>query len=320
MKAARLSLCALVALAGVFLAAVPASADYKLAVSYYKQGRFDKAIQELKPDLDQNPDWEFGHRLMGLCYLNLKNNALAIASLSRAVQLQSAAFPAYQGLGQAYYNLQRFDNSVQILNQGESLAKEPDERYNLHHLRGSAYYRLEKFREAADDLAAAIRLRTTDWTNYSQLGIAYYNLGRHEDAQQALLKALALRPGHNVTTEYMGKTYFKRGVASLSDRQYTQAIEHFRKARDYTPNDGFVFYNIAEAYLFQQNYTEAEKSLNQALSLMPRSAEVFQRLGLVYEKQKKWDQAMEAYRKAFELNPSPGLQEALNRIAELKKR
>ena len=47
----------------------PAAADYKQAVAFYNQGQFDKAIQELKPDLDRNPDWEFGHRLLGLCYL-----------------------------------------------------------------------------------------------------------------------------------------------------------------------------------------------------------------------------------------------------------
>ena len=87
-------------------------ADYKQAVQYYSQQRYDKAIQELKPELDLNPEWEFGHRLMGLSYLNLKNNALAIASLTRAVQLKSTAFPAYQGLGQAYFNMQKFDNCV----------------------------------------------------------------------------------------------------------------------------------------------------------------------------------------------------------------
>ena len=45
------------------------AADYKQAVAYYNQGQFDKTIQELKSDLDRNPDWEFGHRLLGLSYL-----------------------------------------------------------------------------------------------------------------------------------------------------------------------------------------------------------------------------------------------------------
>src|SRR5687767_15888173 len=91
----------------------PAMADYKQAVTYYNQSRFDKTIQELKPDLESNSDWEFGHRLMGLSYLSLKNNALAISSLTRAVQLKSTAFPTYLGLGQAYFNMQRLDNCVQ---------------------------------------------------------------------------------------------------------------------------------------------------------------------------------------------------------------
>ncbi len=304
------------------LSAAPAQADYKQAVMYYNQGRFDKAIQELKPDLDQSPDWEFGHRLVGLSYLNLKNNALAISSLTRAAQLKSTAFSTYLGLGQAYFNMQKYEQAVQALNQGETLAaKEGDrEKYKLYHLRGSAEYQSERWQNAATDLTAAIRISAADWTDFSQLGIAYYNLNRQEDAAQALTRALAMKPGHSATAEYLGKSYFKRGISALSAKQYDQAVEYLKKARDYNARDGFVHYNLAEAYLFQKNYGEAERALNQALELMPRSAEVFQRLGLVYEKQKKWDLSLNAYQKASELNPSPGLKEAVARVQELKKR
>jgi tetratricopeptide (TPR) repeat protein len=298
----------------------PALADYKQAVTYYNQSRFDKTIQELKPDLDSNSEWEFGHRLMGLSYLNLKNNALAISSLTRAVQLKSTAFSTYQGLGQAYFNMQRLDNCIQSLTQGEPYAKTSEEQYQLLHLRGSAYYKLQKFKDASDDLTAAIRIKPNEWSDFSQLGIALYNLNRYDEAIQTLLRALAMKAGHNVTMEFLGKAYFKKGVAALSAKQYDQALEFFRKARENNPRDGFTFYNIAEAYLFQKNYPEAEKALNQALELMPRSAEAYQRMGLVYEKQKKWDLSLNAYQKANELNPSPGLKEAIDRINELKKR
>lgn len=299
----------------------PGLADYKQAVIYYNQNRYDKAIQELKPDLEANADWEFGHRLMGLSYLNLKNNALAISSLTRAVQLKSTTPSTYLGLGQAYFNMRRFDNCIQVLTQGESYAKATSEdQYKLLHLRGSAYYNLQKLKEASDDLTAAIRIKSSDWTAFSQLGIALHNLNRHDEAIQTLLKALALKPGHNATMESLAKSYSKKGVAFLSAKQYDQALEHFRKARENNPKDGYTFYNMAEAYLFQKNYSEAEKALNQALELMPRSAEVFQRMGLVYEKQKKWDLSLNAYQKANELNPSPGLKEAIERVNELKKR
>lgn len=297
----------------------PAQADYKQAVIYYNQSRFDKTIQELKPDLDSNSEWEFGHRLMGLSYLSLKNNALAISSLTRAVQLKSTAFSTYLGLGQAYFNMQRLDNCVQILRQGEPYAKGEDQ-YKLLHVRGTAYYGLQKFKEASDDLSAAIRINPSEWTDFSQLGVALYNMNRYDEAIQTLLRALAMKPGHNVTMEFLAKSYFKKGVAALSAKQYDQALEFFRKARENNPKDFFTLYNIAEAYLFQKDYPEAEKALNQALGLNPRSAEAYQRMGLVYEKQKKWDLSLSAYQKANELNPSPGLKEAIDRINELKKR
>lgn len=306
-----------------FLAA-PAFADYKQAVAYYMQGRYDKTIQELKPDLDQNPDWEFGHRLAGLSYLKLKNNALAISSLTRAVALKSKSFSTYLGLGQAYFNMQRYESCIETLNQGEQFLaaeKEPEkERYKFLQLRGYANYQLQKFNEAVNDIQAAIRISSTEWADYSQLGIAFYNLKRDDEAIQALGKALTLKPGHTVTAEYLAKAYFRRGISALSAKQYDQALDFLRKARDYNPKDGYVYYNMAEAFIFQKNFSEAEKSLNQALEIMPRSAEVFQRLGLVYEKQKKWDLALTSYQKAYEINQSQGLKEAIDRINELKKR
>jgi tetratricopeptide (TPR) repeat protein len=310
--------------AALALAFPPLAADYKQAVAYYMQGRYDRTIQELKPDLDQNPDWEFGHRLAGLSYLKLKNNALAIASLSRAVALKSKSFSTYLGLGQAYFNMQRYENCIEVLNQGEPLAaaeKEPEkERYKLLQLRAYSRYQLQQFSETVTDLQAAIRISAGEWADFSQLGIALYSLKRDDEAIPTLLKALAMKPGHTTTAEYLSKAYFRKGVAALAAKDYGQALELFRKAYDYNPRDAYTHYNMAEAYLFQQNYGEAEKALNRSLELMPRSAEVFQRLGLVYEKQKKWDLSLTSYQKAYELKPSPGLKEAMDRIGELKKR
>jgi tetratricopeptide (TPR) repeat protein len=200
----------------------PASADYKQAVAYYMQGRYDKTIQELKPDLDQNPDWESGHRLLGLCYLNLKNNALAVSSLSRAVQLRSPAIATYIGLGQAYFNMEKYPDGIQALNQGEPLAaKEKEtEQFRFYLLRGSAYYRLESWNEAIIDLTHALRLGQPDWTPYSMLGIAYYNVNRTDEAIQTLEKALAMKPSQSATAEVLGKAYFRNGVAALSAKQY----------------------------------------------------------------------------------------------------
>ena len=299
-------------------------ADYKQAVAFYSQGRYDKAIQELKPDLDLNPDWEFGHRLLGLSYLGLKNNALAVSSLSRAVQLKSAAFATYYGLGQAYFNMQKYDSCVTSLNQAEPLAareKEPEkESAKVHKLRGSAYYRLDRFTDAVGDLTESIRANQSDWSDFSMLGVSYFNLNRTDEAIQALEKALALKPGQSSISDMLAKAYFKKGVAALSAKQYPAAVQSLTKAKDSNPKNGYIYYNLAEAYLFQKQYPAAEKALIQAAELMPQSPDVYGRMGFVYEKQKMWDEALKAYKKAEAISPAKWIKEAIARVTENKKR
>jgi tetratricopeptide (TPR) repeat protein len=324
MKKQTIALQALILGLAIVLGSLPVWADYKQAVALYNQGKFDKAIQELKPDLDANPDWESGQRMLGLCYLNLKNNALAISALTRAVQLKSTTPATYIGLSQAYFNLQKYDECLQALNQGETFLANikqgaEAQRYEFYRLRAAANLHLQKSAEAVEDLTQALRTGNSDWTDFVQLGNAYYNLGRFDDAIQALQKASSIKPGQSSVADLLGKTYFKKGVQELSAKQYPQAISSFQKAKETDSQNGYIDYNMAEAYLFQKNYKDAEKSLNQALVLLPRSAEAYQRLGLVLEKQKKWDPAINAYKKADEINPSKAVKEAIARVQEAKK-
>lgn len=311
----------------LFLAAVPgmdtAQADYKQAVAYYNQGNYQKAIQELKPDLDKAPEWEFGHRLLGLCYLNLNNNALAVSSLGRAAQLKSPAFATYYGLGQAYFNMQKYGESIAALNQAEPLAareRNPEaEKIKLYRIRGTAYYRSERYGDAADDLTGVLRGDPSDGAVHTMLGICYFHLNRIDEAIQTLEKANALKPGEGAAKALLGKAYFKKGVQALAGRNYPAALQSLMKAKSYDPQNGYIDYNLAEVYLFQKRYPEAEKSLAAASAHLPGNAGVYTRMGLVYEKQKKRDLSLKAYKKAYELNPSKELQEAMDRVGGSKK-
>lgn len=301
-----------------------AGADYKQAYAYYTQKNYEKAIQELKPDIEKNPEWEFGHRLLGLCYLNLKNYALAENELKRATQLKSTSFVTYFGLGEAYFAMQKYDTCISSFNQAELLGASDKgfdkQKARLYELRGTSYYRTGKFNEAVEDLTNCIRLDPSDWADYSMLGIAYFNLNRTDEAIQALEKALSMKPGESATADVLGKAYFKKGVAALSAKQYPAATQALLKAKDYDPKNGYIYFNIAEACLFQKKYPDAEKALNQALALIPKSQEVYARMGLVYEKQNKWDLALNAYKKADEINPSKTYKDAIARVTENKKK
>ena len=296
----------------------PLMADYKQAVAFYNQGRFDKAIQELKPDLEKNPDWEFGHRLLGLCYLKLDNNALAVSSLSRAAQLKSTAFSTYYGLGRAYCNMQKYDNCISALDKAEPLAakeKQPEkEKAKLYKLRGAANFRLEKFNESANDLTNALRMGQSGWADFYMLGVSYYRLNRPDEAITALEKALSMKPDQSAPAQVLGKIYLKKGIDALSAKQYSETVQALQKAKEFDPQNGYIYYNLAEAFLFEKKYSEAETALKQSEALMPKSPEVYERMGLVYEMQKKWDSALKAYKQAEKIRPSKSSKEAIERV------
>jgi tetratricopeptide (TPR) repeat protein len=301
----------------------PSRADYKQAVAYYSQGKYDKAIQELKPDLDQNPDWEPGHRIVGLSYLRLGNNSLAASELSQAVKLKSPVFSTYYGLGLAYFNMQKYDSCITTLSQGESFAvkeKDPEkEKGNLYELRAKAYYKLSKFNEAISDLTNAIRAGQSDWSDYFTLGAAYLSSDRVDEGIQALEKSLSLKAGQNETISLLSKAYLNKGVSSLTEKQYGPAIQFLSKARDYDPKNANIHYRLGEAYLLEKKYPDAEKSLSQAIDLQPNNSDAYTRIGTVYENQKKWDLALDAYKKADQINPSKVLKDSIQRVTENKK-
>jgi tetratricopeptide (TPR) repeat protein len=301
----------------------PVQADYMQAVAFYNQRQYEKAIQELRPDLDKNPTWEFGHRLLGLCYLNLKNNALAATSLKRAVDLKSEAFSTYLGLGQAYFNMQKYDSCIAALNQGEPFAskeKDPEtQKAKLYRLRGSAYYRLNNFNEAVKDLTRTLRISQSNWSDFTMLGIAYFNMDRLDEAIEALEKSNAMKPDQTSTMELLGKAYLKKGIEALSKEQFAAAMQQLQKAAGYDPKNGYIHYNLAETYIFEKKYPDAEKALNRAAALMPENPDVYGRLGLVYEKLKKLDSALDAYKKAESIEPSPSYKEAIKRVSQNKK-
>ncbi len=301
----------------VFFLIQPLQADFKQAVAYYNQKQYAKAIQEMKPELDKNPDWEPGYRILGLSYLGLGDNANAISFLTQAIEKKSTAFSTFYGLAQAYFARKEYDQSIAALNKGDDFAGK--EKVLLHRLRGAAYFKTGKFNDAVSDLTGAIRLDSSNPADFSTLGAAYLNLDRVDEGIEALEKSLSMKAGQSAVADLLGKAYFKKGVSSLTAKQYPMAVQHLMKAKEYDSKNGYVHYRLAEAYLFQKKYPEAEKELDQTLQLLPDNADAYDRKGLVYEKQKKWDLALNAYKKADQLKPSKAAKESIARVTENKK-
>ena len=95
-------------------------ADYKTAISLFKRQKYRDALKELQPDVSRNPDWEFGHRLAGLCYFYLKEYDNAIRAFERAAELKSTEPSVYLGLAESYYQAGKPDQALAALERGKA--------------------------------------------------------------------------------------------------------------------------------------------------------------------------------------------------------
>ncbi|MBI1746563.1 MAG: tetratricopeptide repeat protein [Acidobacteria bacterium] len=296
----------------------PVLAEYQQAIIYYGRGMYEKAIQEIKPEVEAHPnDWEPGHRILGLCYVKTKKYPQAIAALSKAVQLKSPVFSTYMGLAIAYWESNQASRVAGVLTEGERLAKSNDERYELFHWRGSANYRQKQYAAAIKDLTEALRLRQGDVSDYSQLGLAHYYANHYDDAITTLTKALSMKAGDTSLQEALTRSYQKRGAAHLKDKHYARAVEDLSKAISYNSKDGSTYYNLGLSQLFLNQYDQAESSFTRAAELLSGNADPYQQLGYVYEKRKQYDKALDAYKKAYGLNKSPGLKASIARVNQI---
>ncbi|MBI4481522.1 MAG: tetratricopeptide repeat protein [Acidobacteria bacterium] len=291
-------------------------ADYKQAVSYFQQKNYAKAIQAIKPDLDAHPDWEFGQRLTGISYVKMGEYAQSIPHLTKAVELKSLEFSTYLALAEAYFNLNRYTNASNILLSGERFVKNPNDRYQLYHVRGAAFFKQKRYTEAIQDLTAALRVDPGDADDHSMLGIAYFQVGRLDEAQAALQDALTRKPNHPASQDYAGRVHGKKGALALEAKNYAQAVEEFRKALRYLPNDGATYFNLGVAQIFVGDLEEAERALVEAARLIPDHSQVHKRLGFVYEKRRQYDKSLQAYQRAYQLEKDPALKESIDRITQ----
>ncbi len=291
-----------------------AQGDYRKGFSYYQQNQYNKAIAEFEAIVKEQPDYEFGHRILGFSYLKIKQYDKAIASLREAIRLSDDNFSTYRALALAYFNSGSFQQVIPTLDKAERYAKSPRDKYDVYKMRGSAAYNAGNFSRAAEDLEKALAIQQGGMDDALQLGIAYYHLNEFEKAERYLKQALAIDPQQALATRYLSRIGFQKGVDLIRKKRYAEASKALREFVDRKPDDADGWFNLGLAYLFADNLNAAEESFLRAVSLAPGNAEAHQRLGYIYEKKKQYQKALASYQKAAQLDGGDEARESVQRV------
>ncbi len=167
-----------------------------------------------------------------------------LRDLAKATELDPSASPgrseyaeAYLGRGTARLRDDQLDRAIADFTQG--IHHHPRD-YRLFSRRGTAWFLLQKWQEAADDFAQAVALEPSD-VDFVNLGRALDNLGRHEQAGASFASALQKNPQNAEAYYFLGHSYRRQA-------EHLKAIEAYSRAIENHPHVADPIFSLASAY------------------------------------------------------------------------
>ncbi len=294
--------------------------DFEKGISYYKQGRYHKAIEQFEQMVQVNRGYESGYRVLGECYLKTEQYEKATEAFQKALELEDDQYASYLGLALAYYNRESHEKVVETLLKGERYSRSPHDRYQLFHIRGSSNFDLNHFDEAVRDLSKAVSIKRGKPKHILQLGIAYYRLGKHSEAERFLSQALALAPASLEAKRYLAHARYQQSVDAIEGKNYSGAAIILKDYVKQNPQDGEAWFNLGLAYLFTQDLRASERAFLESTKLLPQHSRTYERLGYLYEKTNRYDKALNHYQRAYNLSRTPQAKESIERVRERIRR
>lgn len=320
---------------------ITASGYLGQASLYEQRGDYYSAIDSYNKALKLSPELPFAYLGRAKVYYRLGGEANyrnAIADFTGFINLVRDAIPAhdlalaYDGRGQAYLQVNEFDNarkdfttaieydqhSAQALyDLGLLFVRQgkPDEAikwytqsitsdanfYNAYLSRGKAFFLRYKTSKREEDLQSALVdfnqaqfLKGDAAEPYLNIGLVYNERG---DSKKAIeLYEQALRHNNNY-----GEAYDALGQAYAQTRQLEKAITYFNEAaqRDYIG----AYYNLGLAYKDKGDFENAIKSLQTFIDNTPDNGEAFLPLGEAYALKGDQQAAIQNYSKSLDLKP-----------------
>lgn len=171
----------------------PGTTSYYLneAVLFYRQGKYDNALENLVTALRKEPNDPEIHFNLGATLNKLGRVNDAIEAYQRALELSPHYDEAHNNLGRIYLNKGELELAETHFK--DALQTNP-RNYNAHNNYGIIFIRRKMYEEAEKHFLEAIGINPDYTEAYVNLGYLYTSTGRVEQARAAFNNALRVTP------------------------------------------------------------------------------------------------------------------------------
>ncbi len=298
----------------ISLVAVPVSAQsdtasWERAVSLYTQNQYRESIVEFKKVLAEFPTHADSWKYAGLAHFQIKEYEPSIESLTKALELKTAEgqgdVDILPALSRSHLALNHFQLALPYL---ETLTQKQPDIANNHYLLGFAYANLNRLKEAATALKAAVRLDPKDSGAWYYLGVLSLKANQLDEAITSFRNGSTAAPDNleilNLLAEALVRKGLKEADAAKANNIYDEAIKVATRLKS-LKDDGDAAELLGRIYLAAKKYTSAELTLSRALTLTKEPpATLYFNLGFAHAQNKSWSRAAEMLLKADKLNPA----------------
>jgi tetratricopeptide (TPR) repeat protein len=190
------------------------------ALILYEQSRFDLAEQEVRRDMETEPDNATGHALLGLCLSERGLHREAMWEAQEAVAREPDLPFAHYALASVLQDRERLDEAQQAIL--EAIRLDPK---NTNYLAQLASIRCDqgRWQDAMEMAEQGLRLDAEHIACINLRALALNKLGRAAEARAAIESALVRDPLNAVT-------HANKGWACLQKGDTNVALDHFREA------------------------------------------------------------------------------------------
>lgn len=275
---------------------------------------FALAVKLYKTLLKEEPDNLVYLKELGNIHVKNGEDEKAIPYFEQIITFHSQDVDAMISLGAIYRRLQRYEDSIIILNRA---LDEGENGAMLNYTLGFTYKEMKQYDDAIDCFEIAISENPTDVLAYNHLGSIYLERKEYQKSINSFKRGLQIDQNHPIINYNLARCYEEANL-------YSDAIRCFEIALKTKPGWIDAIRDFSELLVKCQRSKEASDLVTHAIDLHPNDSKLLSLLGKIYLDQYDYLSAEDAFKKAYSNNNNDiqilsGLAEALEKGEKIQE-
>ena len=275
---------------------------------------FALAVKLYKTLLKDEPDNLVYLKELGNIHVKNGEDEKAIPYFEQIITFHSQDVDAMISLGAIYRRLQRYEDSIIILNRA---LDEGENGAMLNYTLGFTYKEMKQYDDAIDCFEITISENPTDVLAYNHLGSIYLERKEYQKSINSFKRGLQIDQNHPIINYNLARCYEEANL-------YSDAIRCFEIALKTKPGWIDAIRDFSELLVKCQRSKEASDLVTHAIDLHPNDSKLLSLLGKIYLDQYDYLSAEDAFKKAYSNNNNDiqilsGLAEALEKGEKIQE-